>query len=80
MAIPSIVAPLLQPNRPKPKLFADIKEAALGATKELHAFRDSWNSEQTRNTLARSKESYRENSDLSRAVEVPRWGWTRNGS
>ncbi|KAF2167697.1 hypothetical protein M409DRAFT_21850 [Zasmidium cellare ATCC 36951] len=74
-AIPSIVAPLKYKSATKPRLFADIKDAAVTASTDLKDFRENWTSEQTQSLLARADESKQKDGDFSKAVTVPRYGW-----
>jgi hypothetical protein len=56
-------------------MFADVRDAAIHSSKDLKLFRDNWDSEQTREVLARAKASNERDGDLSRAREVKGYGW-----
>lgn len=70
-----LVAPLVQLATSKAQMFVEVRKAALHATESISAFRDDWSSEQTQQLFAKSKQSYEENGDLSKAGEVARYGW-----
>lgn len=75
VTIPAIVAPLSRRGRDKAQLFAEIKTAAVQSVQDVGTLRETWNSEQTKDLVARSKESFEKDGDLSKAAEVPRYGW-----
>ena len=66
----------MQPAASKAQMFADIKKAALVSTDNIKTFRDDWISEQTQALFARSKESLEKNADLTKAGDVPKFGWS----
>jgi hypothetical protein len=74
-SIPSIVSPLTRRGTDNTQRFAQIRSAAVGSTADLQAFKQVWKSDETQKLLARSKESLQKDSDLSKAVNVPMWGW-----
>ena len=76
--IPSLVAPLLNPDASRPRMFAEIKKSAVQTTDDLRSFRESWTSAQTQQSLVRSKESWEKDGDLRKAEEVARYGWSGN--
>lgn len=57
-------------------MFAEVKKSAVTTTGHLTAFRDNWNSEQTQQIFAKAQESEQKDSDLSKAEEVARFGWS----
>lgn len=59
-------------------MFAEVKKSAVTTTGQLAAFRDDWNSERTQQILAKAQESEQRDPDLSKAAEVPRFGWTES--
>ncbi|KAF2718804.1 hypothetical protein K431DRAFT_203480, partial [Polychaeton citri CBS 116435] len=71
----SLVAPLIQPQQSRVHMFAEIKKAAIASTTDLKTFSDSWHSEQTQQLFTRAKESVGKDGDLSRAADVPVYGW-----
>ncbi|CZT16253.1 uncharacterized protein RCC_02095 [Ramularia collo-cygni] len=73
--IPSIVSPLASTASDKATLFAATKDAALQSTSRLHTFRDDWNSQEIQNLFKEGKESLQKDTDLSKAGDVPKWGW-----
>ena len=75
-AVPSIVAPLVRPATSKAQLFADVRKSAIQSTDDLKTFREQWTSEQTQQLFARSRQSLEKDGDLSKAVDVARYGWS----
>jgi hypothetical protein len=75
-ALPSLVVPLLQRDVTKVEMFARVKKSAVQATSRLGSFRESWTSEQTQQSLERSKASLEKDGNLNKAIDVPRWGWS----
>lgn len=73
--IPSIVSPLANSGGNRAAMFAETREVALRSTSRLHTFRDNWSSDETQDLLKKGKESLQNNSDLSKAVDVSKWGW-----
>jgi hypothetical protein len=57
-------------------MFAQVKKSAVTTTSQLTAFRDDWNSEQTQQILTKAQESEQKDTDLSKAEEVSRFGWS----
>jgi hypothetical protein len=76
LTVPSIVAPLSQRGQDKAQLFANIKTAAVGAVDSVQALRQDWTSEQTQEIFSVTRASLEKDGDLSKASEVPRYGWT----
>jgi hypothetical protein len=77
--IPSIISPLTRPSTTKPAAFAGLKKAAVGAVTGVQDLRKEWESDGVQDLLKRSKTSYDKNTDLGLAVEVPAWGWVKEG-
>ncbi|KAK0268467.1 hypothetical protein LTR35_015488 [Friedmanniomyces endolithicus] len=73
--LPVLVAPLLQQDTSRPRMFVNIKKAAAAATNELRTFREEWTSERTQRMLSHSKESLLKDGDLMKANDVARYGW-----
>ncbi|KXS99516.1 hypothetical protein AC578_4264 [Pseudocercospora eumusae] len=73
--IPSIVAPIQRQTRDKAQLFVETKTAAVQAVTDVQQLRATWNSEQTQEIFAKTKDSFVKDGDLSKARNVPRWGW-----
>ncbi|KAF7192365.1 hypothetical protein HII31_06397 [Pseudocercospora fuligena] len=73
--IPSIVAPIQRQTRDKAQLFVETKTAAVQAVTDVQQLRTTWNSEQTQDIFAKTKDSFAKDGDLSKARNVPRWGW-----
>jgi hypothetical protein len=57
-------------------MFAEVKKSAVTTTGQLTAFRNDWNSEQTQQIFTQAQESEQRDSDLSKAKEVARYGWS----
>ncbi|KAM3421641.1 hypothetical protein BST61_g2026 [Cercospora zeina] len=76
--IPSIVGPMAKPAKDKAQLFVQIKSAAVRAVDDVQALRNNWSSEQTQSILKKFQESLEKDSDLSKAVAVPRYGWIQD--
>jgi hypothetical protein len=57
-------------------MFAEVKKSAVTTTGQLTAFRNDWNSEQTQQVFTKAQESEQKDPDLSKAKEVPRFGWS----
>jgi hypothetical protein len=74
-SISSIVSPLTQRGIDKVQQYAQIRNAAVGSTTDLKAFKEDWNSEQTQALLQKSRDSLQKDGDLSKAATVPVWGW-----
>lgn len=74
--VPTLVSPLIKPQTSKAQMFAEVKKSAVTTTGQLTAFRDNWNSEQTQQIFAKAQESEQKDSDLSKAEEVARFGWS----
>ena len=66
----------MQKRTTKPQLFADIKSAAVTSTTELKDFRENWTSEQTQNLLVKAKDSKQRDGDLTKSMNIPRYGWS----
>ncbi|TKA66245.1 hypothetical protein B0A55_09598 [Friedmanniomyces simplex] len=75
--LPSLVAPLLQPDATRPQMFASVVKAAAGSTNDLKTLRGEWTAERTQQVLLHSKESLLKDGDLSKANEVARYGWLK---
>lgn len=56
-------------------MFASIRKAAVTTTDDMKALRDKWSSEQTQQLFAKARESERADADLSKAWDLPRYGW-----
>ena len=61
-------------------MFVEIKKAAITSTSDIKRFQDDRNSEQTQTLFAKSKESAEKDNDLSKANDVPSYGWTTQTS
>jgi hypothetical protein len=57
-------------------MFAEVKKSAVTTSGQLTAFRNDWNSEQTQQIFTKAQESEQRDSDLSKAKETPRFGWS----
>ena len=57
-------------------MFAEVRKSALRSTEDLKTFRDQWNLEQTQQLYARSKQSLEKDGDLTKSLDVPKWGWS----
>lgn len=56
-------------------MFAEVRKAGVGSISDLQTFRDGWQSQQTRELFARSRQNLERDGDLSKAGEVERYGW-----
>jgi hypothetical protein len=56
-------------------MFAEVRKSALRSTEELKTFREQWNSEQTQQLFARSTQSLEKDGDLTKSLDVAKWGW-----
>ncbi len=60
-------------------MFVHIKKAAAAAINDLRTFREDWTSERTQCMLSHSKESRLKDGDLTKANDVARYGWLKEG-
>jgi hypothetical protein len=64
-----------QPTGGRAEMFAEVRKSALRSTEELKTFREQWNSEQTQQLFARSTQSLEKDGDLTKSLDVAKWGW-----
>ena len=76
--IPSMIEPMRRPVKDKAQLFVQVKTAAVQAVGDVEGLRNSWNSDETQSLLTKSRESLAKDSDLSKAANVPRYGWNED--
>ena len=75
----AIVTPLMSRGVSKQQAFAHLSAAAVSSSTGLQALKDDWTSEETRKLFAKSGESLKKESDLSKAEHVPQAGRTSAG-
>lgn len=68
------------PGKDKARLVVQMKTAAVQAVDEVQALRNNWNSEQTQALIAKSRESFRKDGDLSKAADISRYGWAEDAN
>ena len=57
-------------------MFAEVRKSTLRSTGDLKTFREQWSSEQTQQLFARSKQSLEKDGDLTKSLDVAKWGWS----
>lgn len=57
-------------------MFATVQGSAKQAAGNLKSFRETWKSEQTQEILSRGNSSYEKDSDLRKAQDVAKYGWS----
>lgn len=58
-------------------MFAEVKKAALQTTQDLQTFRENWQSDETQDLLAKSRESLQRDGNLAKANKVAKYGWAK---
>ena len=71
-----MIEPLTRPSQSNSHKVANVAKAAKQCNENLSTFREQWTSEQTRDVLARSEASVKKDGDLSKGVDVARYGWS----
>ena len=56
-------------------MFAEVRKSAAQSTADVKAFREQWTSEQTQQLFARSRQSAEKDADLTKSLDVAKWGW-----
>lgn len=78
LTIPRIVAPLTTPHTRSTAFYAHFKQAAVGATVGLKAFRSRWQSPEIQSIFEHAKRSYISDADLGSSAQVPKYGWAES--
>ncbi|KAF2205003.1 hypothetical protein GQ43DRAFT_363352 [Delitschia confertaspora ATCC 74209] len=75
LAIPRVLQTLHTSHSNPVAFYKDFKQAAVGATNDLKAFRSQWQSQETQSIFEHARGSLASNADLSSSPEIPKWGW-----
>lgn len=75
LTIPRIIQPLRTAHTTPAAFYADFRQAAVGANKNISKFKVVWQSQETQSIFEHAKESQKTDPDLSACVRVPKYGW-----
>ena len=67
--------PLIRRPAGNAQLFAEVRKSTEQSHENVKAFREHWTSEQTQQLFARCKQSFEQDGDLTKSLDVARWGW-----
>jgi len=70
-----MIGPLLSPADSKAQIYEDVRNAATQSMTGIKRLKQLWTSEQTQRVFAQSRDSLARDQNLSRADEVPAFGW-----
>jgi hypothetical protein len=80
LTIPRIVAPLSTHHTRSTAFYVHFKQAAVGATVGLKAFRSRWQSQEIQSIFERARRSFTSDADLGPSAQVPKYGWAQSVS
>lgn len=69
---------LAWPPATKTELFRQLRNDARLSAQRLNTFRDMYASDETQQLLAKARQSYSQDSDLTKANDVPAYGWDKS--
>lgn len=69
---------MARPVKDKAQLFVQVKTAAVQAMNDIQELRSSWTSQESQEMIIKSRESLQKDSDLSKAANIPHYGWTED--
>lgn len=72
--MPRVLAPLHSP--PSPALFRNFKAGIEKSFSQIKTFRNNYQAPETQTVLRYARERAAADSDLSKSIDVPQYGWT----